>query len=192
MTRPFCTSTDAAARFDNWRARLEGQGVELNEADLFVVGLLASRESNLEALRQAIASADPVTLVKLELAEDRAARAFGLAMDRAERVFAPRIIEAVEPEAPRAQAPGRVLVMQPRSGDTALDAIVARLLKALDGGVRLTKAELRARVRGSQPEFLRAMNLLVEQGRLVRDGHGRRGRPHTYALCTGGSDVRTA
>jgi len=178
--RPFCGDAAAARAFDGWVGRLESQGVELNDADRLLVGLVASRQANLEALRRAIGRAGIDRRLALEIAEDRAARAFGAAMDRAERVFGPRIVDEAAVSLPAAvgEGPRGRLALVPRR----VGAVEARILATLEGGVRLSKTELRARVAGGQSEFLRALRELVADGRVVREGLGRRNHPKRYRL----------
>lgn len=186
-SRPFCSDPDAARCFDAWVKRLEDLGLELNPADLYAIGLLASREANLEALRADLATAAPKLRVKLEQAEARAARAFGAALDRGERIFGPRVVETEERHlAAAVGGEGRVLRLvhdhEPRPAMRGQDALAARILAAL-AGERLTKVELRKRVHGGQSEFLRALKELIEAGSVLREGRGRRGYPATYGLA---------
>jgi hypothetical protein len=185
--RPFCSDAAASAAFQRWVRHFESLGVELNEADRLLVGLLASREANLQALRTAIGRARIDRRLELEIAEDRAARAFGLALDRAERVLAPRCnAEEEKDPALAAGAEGRVLSFARRSPD----AVERRIVAALSTGRSSTKAELRARVKGGQKEFLAAIRNLVAEGKVDVEGRGRRGYPRRYRLAKEEGHVR--
>ena len=181
--RPFCESGPAAMAFDSWVKRLEALGVELAETDLFVVGLVASRQTNLEALRARLAEAEaPAAL----LAEERAAaKAFAEALDRAERVLGARAGEVAE-ALPVAVGGGRVLRLvahedaAPRNRGRVV--VAERILVALGAGRALTRDELRAKVRGSKGEFLAQLKVLVRQGRVVAEGAGVKGSPRRYSI----------
>jgi len=182
--RPFCPDRASAAAFDRWIEYLVAHEVELTAADRMIVGLLASREVNLTRLREAMARAGIDRRLRLERAEDRAAKALGAALDRAERVFASRIVDEVPAALPLAVGEGSRghLALVPRR----VGAVEARILATLEGGVRLTREELRARVPSANSAFLRALRELVADGRVVRQGAGRRNHPRRYSLVEEG------
>ena len=95
--RPFCGSDPAAvACFQFWRSRLEALGVVLDEADLRVVGLVASRETRLEQLAAAVAGElDGGTQLRLVEAERKAWADVVAAFDLVERTFGAVVAEAV-------------------------------------------------------------------------------------------------
>ena len=184
--RPFCSTAAAVAMFDAWVLRLESQGCELNDADRYVVALLATREADLETVRRDLAAeADVKARLALLAAEDRLCRAFGAALDRAERTFSGRMAGEGEIELPQAAGEGRRMLRivptpAPSGGAAAQERMQKRILEALDGGVTLTKAALRSSVRGGQKEFLAALRLLVSNGCVKTSGRGRRNYPKTY------------
>jgi hypothetical protein len=191
--RPFCTDDVAASCFDWWATHLESLGIALDDADAYVVGLLASREANLRALRVVLAGAsapDP----RLLAAEARAARDFAEELDRSERVFGARIAVAVEAGATRlvAVGGGRVIPMPERSTlrlaprGRGAEVVAGRITSALATAPgALTKRELQKAVRGDTSTILRALADLLAAGKVKSEGAGRKGNPRRYFLAGG-------
>lgn len=179
--RPFCTDKAAASAFDRWVGRLEAMGIELQEADNYVIGLLASREARLEGLVAELRrERDAGRRLKLIAAERLAAADMAKALDQAERVFGASVGEAVvEPRAAATGTDGNVIPFVSKVG---LSPTAQRLVGALaKAGAPLTREALRRRVSGSQNAFLAALREAVAAGALVRSGSGRKGAPHVYS-----------
>jgi hypothetical protein len=180
--RPFCEDKRSAAAFDRWAARLEAAGVELGEADRFVVGLLASREVRLEGLVAELRrEKDAGRRLRLIAAERLAAQDMAKALDQAERTYGSAVEGAaaeVEEQAATGTEGGRVLAFAPAGG---LSAVAQRIAAAVEKSSRpLTKDALRRRVAGSQDDFLRGVKEAERAGAIVRSGSGRRGSPFTF------------
>jgi hypothetical protein len=190
--RPHGMQSDAGERFDWWCAELAARGIDqFTAADLVVVQLLATTEATLALIGAALVKAgdDVDAIGKLTASQSRATRDMRAALTQCAAVFGDRLSD----ELPAAPAPtstpaGRVVPFRGRHHSAALPA---RILVALDGDVRLTKGELRARVRAKETQFLRALRELVDAGDVVTGGRGHRGSPRLYAR-RGGSDVRQA
>ena len=184
--RPFCDSDPAAVVcFDRWVKRLEALGVELGEADRYVVGVVASREARLEQLAAAVSSAsDGALQLQLVQAERLAAQDVGRGLDLLERTFGASVGEVAveEREAVSVSATGtdgRVLAFAARGG---LSPVAQRIAATCARSSRpLTKDALRRRVSGSQDDFLRGLKEAVGAGGVVRTGVGKKGRPYLYA-----------
>ena len=180
---PFCKTAAARAAFGAWRKRLEALGVELADADRYVVGLLASREARLDELTGDLARCkDESRRLRLVAAERLAAGDMQRALELVHRTYG--AAEADEQEAGVLQAAtgthGRVVAFRQRGG---LGPLAQRLAAAVAGGA-LTKAELRRRVRGSQGQFLDGLREALADGAIRRTGTGRRGRPFKYERGT--------
>ena len=180
--RPFCSTKPAREAFDRWRTRLDSLGVELGEADGYLLGLLATREARLEELAaELVRSKDDMTLrLRLVAAERMAAQDMARALDQAERHFGSRV-EAMPAQAVATGTGGRVVSFPtPAPGTPAsvtgqrIVAVLARSRKAL------TKAELRRRVPGNQGDFLRGLREAEQTGAAAKDGAGTRSRPFRY------------
>jgi hypothetical protein len=186
--RPFCVDRDAASRFDRWVGGLRAVGVdELTMADLLIVGLVASRESNLERFRKELAGARGVGRLAVAVAERAAAADFASALSRAEAVFGHRVAQA-EVRAVAGGGVGRVIPMPRRGGPVSKGlggaAVEGRILMALGrSDTPVTKDELRRLVPGDSGAFLRVLADLVASGRVRTTGRGIRGEPKRYHLA---------
>lgn len=184
--RPFCASDPAAREaFDGWVERLRAVGVEVGEADAFIVGLLAVRTARLEQLSRAIAAeADGATQLKLVEAERRAAAAVQASLDHLERALgvaaaaeAPAQLRATGTSGP---APGRVISFAVSSAKPK-SALGQRLAAAVArSAAPLTMAALRRSVAGSEGDFRRALRDALACGAVRREGSGTKGRPFVY------------
>jgi hypothetical protein len=191
---PFCEARPARRAFDAWCARLEDLGVVLGAADLFVIGLVASREVRLADLQLAVKRERFMdTKLKLIEAERKASALFQSGLDLLERTFGARAAAAAA--APRALAlavgAGRVLPMRPKLASLAgvrkaapnkgAEAVKARILAAVARArAPLTKQELRLQVQADDGTFLRVLGELVKAGQVARSGRGVRSQPHRY------------
>jgi len=176
---PFCDAPAARAAFDRWIQRLSALGLELSDADRYLVGVLASREATLQALRAEVAVATGDALIRLAAAEDRASRGFVLALNRCQQEFEPRV--SAELDLPVAVGEGRATPARVIQFGTADDRVKARIIEALGGG-RLGKETLRERVPGAQQVFLRALKTLIASGQVAAAGRGTRGAARRYFL----------
>ena len=180
---PFCDAPAARAAFDRWIQRLSALGLELSDADCFLIGTLAATEVTLTRLQAALAAAEGDDILKWAQATDRAGRAFLLALDRCQKEFEPRLAEAEEalPVAvgESRATPARVIPFV--TAGSAENRVQDRIARAL-GAERLTKAELRTRVPGAQQVFLQALKALVAGGKVGVDGRGTRGFARRYFL----------
>lgn len=183
--RPFCSDAAAGACFDAWVKRLEGLGIELQESDGYVIGLLASREVRLEQLAHAVAiERDGSVQLRLVSAERLAAQDMARALDQAERVFGASVAEGAAVEQREAVSAtgtdGRVLPFA--SKGSGLSPVSQRIAAVVAKASRpLTKDALRRRVSGSEDDFLRGLREAVAAGAVVRSGLGRKGAPYLYA-----------
>ena len=183
--RPFCGADPAAVQcFDAWVRRLEGRGVELGEADRYVVGIIASREARLEQLAAAVSSAvDGALQLQLVAAERLAAQDVARGLDLLERTFGGSVGEVAVEERQAVGATGtdgRVLPFA--SKGAGLSPVAQRIAAVVSKtSSRLTKDALRRRVPGSEDDFLRGLREAVAAGTVVRSGLGRKRHPYLYA-----------
>jgi hypothetical protein len=174
LKAPFCAGDrDAELAFSAWLKRVEALGIEVGDADLYVIGVLASREAALERLRRAVVKKK--LNVGLVAAERLAASAFTRALEQAERVFGSRVVAT--PAA--GGGAGKVVAMELPRGVKGPVAVAQRIKFALVTGA-LTKAELGARVQGDTTTFFAQLRALVKSGEIVRDGQGTKGSPFRY------------
>lgn len=174
--RFFCPDPATRKAFDRWTTYLQGEcNLELSAPDLLLVGTLARAESRLAQLGTDVARTRDVSkrarLLGLEI---QSQRAFLSALEATDRALGPRVgvgdaaAELVEGPA-AAVVPGRV-----RS------VAAGRILRALSGGARLSKAELLTAAGGDKRLFLKALSELEGEGLVVREGPGSRGHPFRY------------
>lgn len=180
--RPFCDRDKAAtAAFDLWVGRLETLGVELQDADAYVVGLLASREARLEGLVAELRrEKDGGRRLRLLAAERLAAQDMAKALDQAERVFGAVTVEDAVEQARQATGTdgANVIAFASKRGPSPVaQRIAATVAKA---SRPLTKDALRRRVSGAEGDFLRGLREAVDAGTVIRTGHGRKGSPYVY------------
>ena len=187
-SRPFCGADPAAvACFDGWRGRLEGLGVVLDEADLRVVGLVASRETRLEQLAAAVAGElDGGAQLRLVEAERKAWADVVAAFDLVERTFGGVVAEAVaRPAALRATGTSgpapRVLAFAGASDTKPRTTTGQRIAAAVcSSSAPLTFAGLRRAVKGSQNDLRAGLRDALACGAIRREGRGSKGRPYLY------------
>jgi hypothetical protein len=179
--RPFCDGDPAAeAAFDARHDYLTAHGLEdITRDDLCVIGRLALAETILERLRR-------LNLDENAAAIARAGRDYDAALAQAERAFGQRIGEPAEQEPVKTAPPLRLVKARP---DRGTEEVRARIFAALAGGVRLTKDELRARVKGKHKTFLAVVAQLVRDREIHRGGTGLAGSAFVYALRS--TDART-
>jgi hypothetical protein len=182
--RPFCDGDKpAVAAFDRWASRIAAAGVELAEADLYVVGLLASREARLEALgRELRRERDAGRRLRVVAAERLAAGDMQKALDLAERVFGQQVAAGEEQVEVHARATGTDNVLAFESAGRSLGTVAQRIASVVAKAHRpLTRDALRRRVPASEDDFGRALKEAVAAGAVQRGGAGKKGRPFTYA-----------
>lgn len=175
MKPPFCATPAAIEAFEKWYARIEAIGVELGEADHYVIGLVASREARLQELSEALATCKTQRRrLQLVQAERMAAQDMAKALDLVERTYGGAgEVEKTAQVAATGTGGARVV---PFRGPSA----TAQRILAAARTSPLTKAELRRRVKGSQNDFLRALREALAAGELVREGAGSKARPYRY------------
>jgi len=180
VSRPFCATAEACARFDAWCSRLRGLGVELADTDLELVGVIASRQARLAALGEELArEADPDRRLRIGAAERMAALDVLKALDAAERAWGGVAVEGeAEPAVVQRTGTddGRVVPFRA----PGLGVVAQRVAAAVAKAGPLTKGELRRRVPGAQGAFLRGLREALAAGAVVREGDGRKGRPFKY------------
>jgi hypothetical protein len=182
--RPFCDGSKALRdAFDRWAGRLSALGVELEEPDRFVVGLLASREVRLEALGAELRrERDSGRRLRIVAAERLAAADMQKALDQAERAFGAAVAEDEVPARAKATGTdgGRVVPFVSASA-RGLGQHAQRIVAALAKAPRpMTKAQLRRAVPGGQSEFTRGLREAVDVRAVMRCGRGSKGRPYVY------------
>lgn len=181
---PFCRTAGAKAAYRRWCDRLKRLGVELGEADVFAVALLASREARLEELTRALAACrrDQDLRLRLVTRERLAASDMARALDAAERAFGGMVEEAAVAQGVtvRATGTGRVVPFPAGGDQKPLGVTAQRIVVALAGGEVLTKAELRRRVAGTQGDFLRGLREVLAGGQVRRSGSGSKVSPYKY------------
>jgi hypothetical protein len=172
------------ACFDRWAKRITAAGVELGEADLYVIGLVASREARLEALGGELwRERDAGRRLRVVAAERLAAADFGKALDMLERVFGASIGEVEEAEQQRVRATGtdNVLAFDAGAG-RALGIVAQRIAAVVAKAARpLTREALRRRVSGNEGDFNRGLKEAIGAGVVRREGLGKKARPYLYA-----------
>lgn len=167
----FCNGSKAAsAARARWASRIEAARVELTEADLYVVDLLASREARLEDLRRELRrERDADRWLRVVQAERLAAADMAKALDQADRVLG--IVIGQEDEEPAR-----------RDNDRQRGIVAQRIASAVARESQpLTRAELRRRVAGSENDFGEGLREALLSAAVVRNGAGKRGRPYTYS-----------
>jgi hypothetical protein len=182
-----CITPAERAAFSAWRARLEALGLELGEADDYVLGLLACREVRLRDLTRVVARSKGSDKLRAIAAERMASADFAKALDMAERLFGARAGEQEQEQAVVATgtAGGRVVPFRAASPTKAGPVAQQRIVAALAPGMVLTKAELRKRVPGAQGAFLAGLKAAVTAGAIVREGQGTKSRPYRYRRAGG-------
>jgi hypothetical protein len=190
---PLCVSPAAVAAFHGWEGRLVALGVELNEVDRYVVGVVSGRQAILEELEARLVRVLKKQSERLRLVEAirKASLSFERGVDLLERTFGQRVAEAVSvPEQLVASSGtgGRVLTIPARAAMGVAPrcrgavAIRQRILGALaQAQLPLSKDQLRGRVRGDEGAFLRVLGELVREGAVRKGGRGRKTDPYTYA-----------
>jgi len=187
--RPFCEGSEASrAAFDAWVRRLQALGLEVGEADAYVVGLCASREVRLTQLAAAVAGElDGGTQLRLIQAERLAAADVASSLDHLERVFGVAAEAVPKPAQLRATgtggpAPsGKVISFAGASESKPKTAIGQRLAAAVArSSAPLTMPALRRTVQGSEGDFRRGLRDALACGAIRRDGSGTRGKPFVY------------
>jgi hypothetical protein len=175
--------------FDRWKARLEALGIEVQEADGYVLGLLASREARLEELVLDLRrERDPSRRLRVVACERLAAADMGKALEYAEKVFGASLSEPGETQVHGEQEltgtgtdGARVLAFEP-APTRALGVVAGRIVAALSKAARpLTRAALRRCVAGSEDDFGRALREVIAAGVVKRQGSGKKARPFTYS-----------
>ncbi len=173
---PFCTTAAAREAYEGWTTRLVALGVELGEPDLFLVGLLASREARLTELARDLAECkDQGRVLRIIAAERLAAGDMARALDQAERIFGSRVTDAV-PETVR-KAAGSSVVAFPGKPTSKTGQ---RIVTALEKKGPLRRDALRRAVPGNQGDFLRGLKEAVGSGAVVREGVGTKTAPYRY------------
>ncbi len=190
---PFCPSAQARRAAAAWAARLEALGVQLAEADRYVVAIVASREAALEDLQLQLKRTREVGLrLRIHEATRRASLAFAAGLELLERTFGARVGGVALPVAVGGGT-AKVLPLvplriagraTPRNKGAA--AVEARLLAAIGRAERAgrppSKGALCAAVRGDSGTVLRVLNQLVSSGQVRKIGRGSKGNPFRYGL----------
>jgi len=170
--------------FDAWCRRLEAAGVELNEADLRIVGLVASRECRLTQLAAAVAGElDGAAQLALVREERLAASAMAAAIDLLERTFGVQAeaVRPVELQATGTAGRGGRVVAFAGAASKVKTAAGQRIVAAVNGAAHgLTFPALRRSVAGSQGAFRAGLREAVACGAIRREGRGTRGAPFVY------------
>ena len=190
---PFCASPRARACFEAWRARLEGLGVELGDADAYPIAIAASREAALDELQAEVRRTRDLGLkLKLIEAARRASIAFQVAMELIERTFGARVGTVAALPVAVGGGSARVIPMPLRPPDRLAPrnkgeaAVRARLLTAIANaeaaGRPPTKDALAAGVQGDSGTILRVLSALVHSGEVRRLGRGSKGSPYRYVM----------
>ncbi len=192
--RPFCPSAKAAKALAAWTSRLEGLGIELAEADRYVIAVVASREAALEDLQVELKLTRDLGLrLKIHEAARRASLAFAAGLELLERTFGARVGSVgVQPIAVGGGS-ARVIPMplhlagkpvSPKNKGAA--AVEARLLTAISraeqAGRPTTREALIGSVRGDKNTVLRMLRELVASGRVRKIGRGSKGNPYRYGI----------
>jgi hypothetical protein len=179
---PFATTPAAKRAFAAWTRRLADLGVELGEPDLYLVGLIASREARLTELADDLAACkDEGRRLRIIAAERLAAGDMAKALDQAERVFGARVTEGLPENVKRAAESGGSVVAFPQKPRSVTgQRIVVQLQKA--GPMGMTA--LRKAVRGNEGDFRRGLHEAVKLGSILREGSGTKSRPFTYRAAT--------
>lgn len=179
---PFATTPAAKRAFAAWQKRLADLGVELGEPDLFLVGLIASREARLEELSADLAECkDEGRRLRIIAAERLAAGDMAKALDQAERVFGARVTEGLPETVKRAAESGGSVVAFPQRPRTVTGQ---RIVVQLQKGGPMGKDALRKAVPGNQGDFLRGLKEAVKVGAVLMEGTGTKSRPFTYRAAS--------
>jgi hypothetical protein len=182
MKHPFCTTPPAIEAFGKWYARIENLGVELGEADDYIIGLVASREARLQELAVALAACKSARRrLQLGQAERMAAQDMSKALDLVERTYGGAgEVEKTAQAAATGTGGAHVVPFRPAGLSPTAQRIVAAVRAA-----PLTKSELRRRVKGAQGDFLRGIKDAIAAGELLREGAGSKARPYRYRRSEG-------
>jgi hypothetical protein len=171
------------AAYGRWKARVVAVGAVLTSADDYVLGLAASREARLEELTLSLARCkDQGQRLRLVAAERLAAVDMGKALEVLERTYgaaAPAQEEQLKATGTTSWSGsgGSVVAFPAPSG---LDVCAQRIVAAVRRNGPATKDQLRARVKGSQDDFLRGIKTALAMGALVKSGSGTKTQPYRY------------
>jgi hypothetical protein len=178
---PFCATKAARDAFERWRSRVVDLGALLTEADDYVLGLAASREARLAELARDLARCkDESRRLRLVAAERLAAGDMAKALELLERTYgaaAPAVEEPLRATGTAGRV-GRVVTFPGKTAGLGVGA--QRCVAAVRTRGPLTKAQLRAAVKGNQGDFLRAVKEALGARALVRTGRGTKTKPYRY------------
>lgn len=177
---PFCRTKGARAAFERWRSRVVAAGAAVTDADTYVLGLAANRESRLEELVDALAKCkDDGRRLRLISAERLAAGDMAKALELLERTYGAAVPAVQELRATGTGGGPRLVSFPPPTG---LGVLGQRIVQALRAHGGQTKAELRQRVTGSEDAFLRGLKAALALHMVKRTGKGTKVVPYRYEL----------
>lgn len=188
--RPFADDAPTRAAFARWLEILTEAGVEVNPALRFLVGAVAAAQTALQdAHRARVKARDTRDRLRFAEAERRLSAGFLAALSRLDDA-AGEAGKAEDVELPRAVAVGggKVIPMpmrvrEPKAPRCAgASTVRGRILTALTKHGRLTKDELRDRVRADDQTFLQALKALRAEGKVRTSGLGVKGNPRRYEV----------